>query len=81
MKFSKLVDKFDKLVFKQEKGKQVNPEKLQKLQQLLGDKKSLYEKRLDSTEDPDQRKKLEIKLGVVNAQIEKLSLLQSGHQD
>jgi hypothetical protein len=81
MKFSKLVDKFDKLVFKQEKGKRVKPKKLQKLQQLLVDKKSGYEKKLDSTEDPDKRKKLEIKLSVVNAQLEKSYLLQSDHQD
>ena len=71
MKFSDLVDKFEKLVHKHEKGSRIKPGKLNKLQQLLGEKKSRYEAKLGATNDPDKRKKLERRLRVVNAQLEK----------
>ena len=71
MKFSELVGKFDKLVHKHEKGKPVKPGKLNKLQQLLDEKKSRYQAKLDATDDPDKRKKLERRLRVVSAQLEK----------
>ena len=71
MKFSQLVGKFEKLVQKHEKGSRIKPEKLNKLQQLLDEKKSRYQAKLDATDDPGKRKKLETRLRVVNAQLEK----------
>ena len=71
MKFSELADKFEKLVHKHEKGKPIKPGKLNKLQQLLVEKKSRYQAKLDATDDPNKREKLERRLRVVNAQLEK----------
>ena len=71
MKFSELVDKFDELVRKHEKGKPVKPKKVSKLQQLLEEKQSGYQAKLEDTEDPGKRKKLETRLRVVTAQLEK----------
>jgi hypothetical protein len=75
MKFSELVEKAEKLVGKHEKGKRVKPKKLDKLQQLLSDKKSRYEARLAETDDPGKRHKLETRLRVVSAQLEKAKQL------
>lgn len=71
MKLSKLVDKIEKLVRKHEESGQFKPEKLDKLQQLLTEKKSRYQAKLDATDDPDKRLKLETRLRVVDAQLEK----------
>ncbi len=71
MKFTRLIDKFEKLASKHEHGSRIEPEKLGKLQQLLIDKRSRYETRLAATTDPNKRKKLETRLKVVAAQIEK----------
>ncbi len=71
MKFKKLVDKFESLVNKAEQGSEVKSEKLVKLQQLLDAKKSRYEAKLEATQDPDKRRKLETRMQVVNAQLEK----------
>lgn len=71
MKLSKLVDKIEKLVHKHEESGQVKPKKLDKLQQLLTEKKSRYQAKLDATDDPDKRQKLETRLRVVDAQLEK----------
>ena len=71
MKFSRLVGKFEKLVGKHEKGSPIKPQKLSKLQQLLDDKKSRYQAKLETTQDPEKRRKLETRLKVVNAQLEK----------
>ena len=78
MKFTRLVDKFNKLVNKQEQGTHIKPERLEKLQWLLADKKSRYEAKLETTQDPEKRTKLEIRLKVVNAQIEKSKRIPSG---
>jgi len=77
MKFSELVDKAEKLVGKHEQGKRVKPKKLDKLQQLLSDKKSRYEAKLAETDDPGKRNKLETRLRVVSAQLEKSRHLQA----
>lgn len=71
MKFTELVGKFEKLVQKHDKGSRIKPQKLNKLQQLLSEKKSRYEAKLDATDDPDKRHKIETRLRVVNAQLEK----------
>ena len=71
MKFSRLVEEFEKYVSKKSLGKRIKPEKLLKLRQLLVDKKSRYEAKLEATQDAGKRKKLETKLKVVGAQIEK----------
>jgi len=76
MKFSELVDKAEKLVGKHEQGKRVKPKKLDKLQQLLSDKKTRYEAKLAKTDDPGKRQKLETRLRVVSAQLEKSQQLQ-----
>jgi hypothetical protein len=75
MKFTKLVDKFEKLLHKHEKGDSIEVEKLTKLQQLLSDKRDRYQASLDTTEDEGKRKKLETRLRVVNAQLEKAKKL------
>jgi len=77
MKFIRLIDKFENLFDKQTKGRPIKPGELQKLEQLLADKKSRYEAKLESTQDPEKRKKLETKLKVVNAQLEKSKQLAS----
>ena len=75
MKFTKLVGKFEKLLHKHEKGDSIEVEKLTKLQQLLSDKRDRYQASLDTTEDEGKRKKLETRLRVVNAQLEKAKKL------
>lgn len=77
MKFSELVDKAEKFVGKHEKGKRIKPKKLDRLQQLLSDKKSRYEAKLAETDDPGKRHKLETRLRVVSAQLEKSQKLQA----
>jgi hypothetical protein len=71
MKFSRLVDKFESLVNKLDQGNSIIPEKLEKLQQLLEAKITRYEAKLAATEDPAKRRKLETRLKVVAAQLEK----------
>jgi hypothetical protein len=78
MKFTKLIDKFEKLFDTQTQGRPIKPGELQKLQQLLTDKKSRYKEKLEATQEPEKRKKLETKLKVVNAQLEKSKHLASG---
>jgi hypothetical protein len=75
MKFSKLAEKFEKLTGQQKKGSAIKPDKLDKLRQLLGDKKSHYKNKLDATDDADKRQKLERRLRVVRAQLDKLKRL------
>ena len=77
MKFSEVVEKAEKLVGKHEKGKRIKPRKLDKLQQLLNDKKSRYEAKLAGTDDPGKRQKLETRIRVVSAQLEKSRQLQA----
>ncbi|MGI9317620.1 MAG: hypothetical protein ACR2QW_09835 [bacterium] len=75
MKFTKLVDRFEKLIAKIKSGEQIEPEKLEKLQKLLADKKSRYEEKLESTVDQNKRRKLETRLNVVEAQLKKTTQL------
>lgn len=75
MKFSKLVNKFESLASKLDQGSGVTPEKLEKLQQLLEAKKTRYKAKLEVTQDPEKRRKLETRLKVVTAQLEKSSKL------
>ena len=71
MKFTKLSQKFNKLLKKQDKGKTIKPEKLEKLQQLLNEKKSRYEEKLNTELSEEKRNSLETKLKVVMAQLDK----------
>ena len=71
MKFSRLVGKFENLVNKLDQGGSIIPEKLEKLQQLLEAKILRYKSKLAVTEDPEKRRKLETRLKVVAAQLEK----------
>jgi DNA-binding transcriptional MerR regulator len=77
MKFTKLVDKFKKLLDSHEQDGHIASEKLEKLQQLLTDKKSRYEAKLETTTDPEKRTRLETRMKVVNAQLEKSKHLQA----
>ncbi len=81
MKFSKLSTKFSKLLKKKEKGKKIKPDKLLKLQELLNQKKSKFEKRLNEDLSAEQRTSLESKLKVVSAQIAKTQALLSKDSD
>ncbi len=76
MKFRKLIEKFKKLIDSHEQGGHITAEKLEKLQQLLTDKKSRYESRLETTMEPEKRTQLETRMKVVNAQLEKSKNLQ-----
>jgi hypothetical protein len=71
MKFSRLTDKFESLVNILDQGNSIIPEKLEKLQQLLEAKILRYKSKLAVTEDPEKRRKLETRLKVVAAQLEK----------
>lgn len=71
MKFNRLVGKFESLAKKLEQGSSIIPEKLDKLQRLLEAKKNRYESKLEATRDPGKRRKLETRLKVVSAQLEK----------
>ena len=79
MKFTKLVDKFKKLVDSHEQGGHITADKLERLQQLLADKKSRYEEKLETTLDSEKRTRLETRMKVVNAQLEKSKHLQSSN--
>jgi len=71
MKFSKLVGKAEKIVDSHEKGRPVESAELGKLQRLLDEKKVRYQKKLDATENPQKREKLQTRLKVVKAQLKK----------
>jgi hypothetical protein len=75
MKFKKLDSAAEILVRKTAKGKKIKPEKVKKLQQLLGEKKSAYEEKLKTSMEPGKREKLEMRLKVVEAHIEKANQL------
>jgi hypothetical protein len=77
MKFTRLVDEFEKLVNKHERGRKIKSRKLAQLQQLLDDKRLGYQTRLEGLKDPGKRKKLETRLRVVEAQLEKTRQLSS----
>ncbi len=79
MKFTRLVEKYKKHVANYEQGRHIKPGKLEKLQQLLADKKSRYETKLEATQDPEKRTRLETRLKVVNAQLEKSKHLQASN--
>ena len=71
MKFSKLVGKAEKIVDKYERGKRIKPAKLDELQGLLADKIARYEAQLKAEPDQSKREKLEKRLRVVRAQLQK----------
>jgi hypothetical protein len=75
MKFKKLNAKLDKLAGKVDKGKPVDQKKLEKLRQVLIEKKHRYAAKLESEDNPDKRQSIETKLNVVNAQIDKAGKL------
>ncbi len=77
MKFKKLVGKAEKTLDRHDRGKRVKPEKLQQLQVMLDDKIARYEARLDAETDSDKREKLQKRLRVVRAQLQKSRELQA----
>jgi len=75
MKFTKLSTKFNKLLKKKDKGKSLKPEKIEKLQQLLNDKKDRFQNKLEGELTAEKKESLQTKLKVVDAQLEKLKNL------
>lgn len=71
MKFSRLIGKAEKIVDNHAQGHPVESAKLSELQRLLGEKIARYQEKLDATEDPQKREKLQTRLKVVNAQLQK----------
>jgi DNA-binding transcriptional MerR regulator len=71
MKFSKLIGKAEKLVDKQEQGEPIEADKLTRLQSLLTEKLERYEAKLEETLEPHKRQKLQARLRVVKAQLQK----------
>ena len=79
MKFSKLIGKADKIVDKHEQGETIKAAKLTRLQSLLTDKIERYEEKLKEDLEPRKREKLQARLKVVKAQLQKsLKLTSSG---
>jgi uncharacterized protein YcbK (DUF882 family) len=79
MKFSRLVDKAEKLANKYEQGKPLEEAKLTRLQSLLTDKVERYEEKLQGDLEPNKREKLEARLKVVKSQLKKsIKLTSSG---
>ena len=77
MKFSRLIEKAEKFGDKVRQGRQVEPEKLTELQGLLGDKIARYEVRLQEDMTEQKRDKLETRLKVVRAQLQKSKQLKA----
>ena len=71
MKFSRLIEKAEKFADRVKQGRQVKPKKLSDLQRLLGDKIARYEARLEDDMAEQKRYKLETRLKVVRAQLQK----------
>ena len=71
MKFKRLIDKIEKFISYSGKDIDIDSEELLKLQQLLGDKKLRYEAKLANNQDPEKQSRLQARLKVVNAQLEK----------
>ncbi len=71
MKFSRLVGKAEKIVDRHARGQVVESEELSKLQHLLVDKISRYEEKIAQTQDEQKRDKLQTRLKVVKAQLQK----------
>ena len=78
MKYKKLVEKAEKLDTSLTEGKQVIPAKLEKLQQLLSDKRARYKRKLAAAARPEKQQKWGTRLKVVSAQLEKLRQLAAG---
>ena len=77
MKFSRLIEKAEEFGDKVQQGRQVEPEKLTELQGLLGDKIARYEARLQEDMTEQKRDKLETRLKVVRAQLQKSKQLNA----
>ena len=71
MKYNRLMGKAEEIVDRHKRGKPVKSADLDKLQRLLDEKIARYTERLELIDDPDKREKLQTRLKVVNAQLEK----------
>ena len=71
MKFSKLIEKAEKIAAYYQQGRQIKSGKLTKLQRLLNDKVARYEARLEEDMNELKRQKLGTRLKVVRAQLQK----------
>ena len=71
MKFSKLIEKAEKIAEYYQQGRPVKSGKLTKLQRLLNDKIARYEARLEQDMNEQKRQKLGTRLNVVKAQLQK----------
>ena len=77
MKFSRLIHKTEKVAEKRERGRRIKPAQLNELQRLLGEKIAKYESRLEADTDSRKRAKLEKRLRVVRAQLQKTMALKA----
>ena len=77
MKFSRLIEKAEKIGDKVQQGRQLEPKKLTELQGLLSDKIARYEARLKEDMTKQKRNKLETRLKVVSAQLQKSKQLSA----
>lgn len=75
MKFSRLIGRTEKFLERYERGKRIKPAKLEELQGLLADKIARYEAKLEAELDKSKRDKLEKRLRVVRAQLQKSAKL------
>ena len=69
MKFSRWIEKAEKLTDRVKQGRRVKPKKLAELQRLLSEKIARYEARLKDDMVEQKRNKLETRLKVVRAQL------------
>ena len=71
MKFSKLIERAEKIAAYYQQGHQIKPSQVTKLQRLLNDKVARYEARLEEDMNERKRQSLETRLKVVKAQLQK----------
>jgi len=76
MKFSRLIGKTEKIAEKYERGRRIKPDQLAELQHLLNEKIARYESRLKADTEVKDRAKLQKRLRVVRAQLQKTRDLQ-----
>lgn len=72
MKYSELIEKAKKIINKKDKASQ---KKLTELYNYLIEKQQKYQQKINGESKPSKKEKLEIKLKVVNKQLEKIEKL------
>jgi len=75
MKFKKLTREFNDLLDKKDKGRKPESKQVVKMLSLLEEKKASYESRMNTDMSEKDRHKLDVKLKVVDIQIDKLKAM------